>query len=196
MQMVNYPNGSKAVINKTVNYSRRGMTLENDINETNKYYLNSDIAAIYKKPTPITIVNVDYQSRETARITEAYFQIPSTTDYNGIYNGKYIDFEAKETNSRTSMPLSIIHPHQISHLERVVRYGGIGFLIVRFTQYDETFFVKAETFLDYLKVLKARSIKYEWFKNNGIIIPYNYAVRVDYLKVVKKIIEGDLNEHI
>lgn len=196
MKTVNYPNGAKTIQHKTISYSRRGMSLESDINATNKYYLENDIAAIYKKPTPVTIVNVDYKSRATAKITEAYFQVPSTTDYNGIYNGKYIDFEAKETHNRTAMPLSIIHPHQIEHLRRVIRYGGIGFLIVRFTQYDETYYVDAGKFIDYMNTLKAKSIKYEWFQKNGILIPYNYVIKVNYLKVIKDIYEGDTNEHI
>ena len=39
--------------NNYINYANRGMQLENDINETNLYYKNFDIALIYKKPTPI-----------------------------------------------------------------------------------------------------------------------------------------------
>ena len=38
-------------------HANRGMTLENDINETNKYYDLNNIAIIYKKPTPIKVVN-------------------------------------------------------------------------------------------------------------------------------------------
>ena len=83
--MINYPNGKKNSNEKTINYANRGMSLEDDLNDTNKYYLQNDIAAVYKKPTPITIVNVEYKSRSTAKITEAYFQVPSTTDYNGVY---------------------------------------------------------------------------------------------------------------
>jgi recombination protein U len=188
--MVGYPNKKSSYETKGISAARRGMTLEHDINDTNKYYLDTDRAAIYKKPTPITIVNVDYKSRETAKITEAYFQVPSTTDYNGVYRGKYIDFEAKETHSRTSMPLSMIHPHQLTHLAKVVKYGGIAFLIVRFAVYDETYYVPAEMFLNKLKELKARSVKYEWFKENCILIPYNFVTKVNYLNVVDTIIDG------
>ena len=73
-------------------YANRGMGLENDISLSNEFYLNNDIAVIYKKPTPITIAKVDYPSRLEAVIKEGYFKTPSTTDYNGIYKGKYIDF--------------------------------------------------------------------------------------------------------
>ena len=96
-----YPAGVKITQKKEINYSNRGMTLENDLNETNNYYLIHDIGIIHKKPTPITINKVDYKSRNNAIIKEARFKIPSTTDYNGIYKGKYIDFEAKETKNKT-----------------------------------------------------------------------------------------------
>ena len=105
--MVNYPNLKKASVNVSIpknstskHYTAfRGMSLEEDINLSNTYYLSVDQAVIYKKPTPIQIVKVDYPSRNKARIVEAYYQAPSTTDYNGIYKGRYIDFEAKETKS-------------------------------------------------------------------------------------------------
>ena len=43
---------------KNLSYKNRGMFLENIINETNNYYLEKDRAIIYKKPTPIKVLNV------------------------------------------------------------------------------------------------------------------------------------------
>ena len=45
--------------------------------------------------------------------------MPSTLDFNGIYQGKYIEFDAKETNNKTSFPLSNVHPHQIKHIRNM-----------------------------------------------------------------------------
>ena len=95
--MVNYPNKKKVQsyirkIDGKHDTAHRGMNLEEDINLTNQYYLANDIAVIHKKPTPIQIVKVSYPERSAAKIVEAYFQAPSTTDYNGIYKGRYIDF--------------------------------------------------------------------------------------------------------
>mgnify|MGYP003183561386 CR=1 FL=1 len=151
---MNYPKGIIKNHKNTINYSNRGMTLEDDINESNLYYREHDIAYIYKKPTPIKITKVDYPERKKAKIKEAFFMEPSTTDYNGIYKGKYIDFEAKETNIKTSFPLANIHPHQIAHLNHIIRHGGIGFIIVRFTKLNQTFLLPATSLLEYINLLE------------------------------------------
>ena len=124
--MVNYPNGKKkAYTSKPTSAGGRGMVLEKDINVTNMFYLSIDKAVIHKKPTPVTIVKVDYPARSAAKITEAYFKLPSTTDYNGIYRGKYVDFEAKECASHTSFPLKSLHAHQVQHLQNVINHGDL-----------------------------------------------------------------------
>lgn len=180
---MNYPNGINKVF-KTINYSNRGMNLENDINLTNNYYLVNDIAVIYKKPTPITINKVDYKSRCDAVIREAHFKIPSTTDYNGIYKGKYIDFEAKETNNRISFPLNNIHNHQIEHLKKIYNHGGIGFIIVRFNKNNATYLLFIEDLMNFINNKTRKSIPIEYFKQYGFIIKENYNPRLNYLKIL------------
>ena len=164
----------------------RGMSLENDLNITNNYYLINDIAVIYKKPTPITIHKVDYNSRIDVVIKDARFQIPSTTDYNGVYKGKYIDFEAKETKL-DYFPLANIHPHQMRHLERIISHDGIGFIIVRFTNKDLTFLLPANSLFEFILKNKRKSIPIDYFKNNGYLIKNQYNPRIDYLKIIDKI---------
>ena len=116
---MNYPTGVKKNITsspKVREYKNLGMNLESDINNTNLYYIEKEKAYIYKKPTPIKLVKVDYKK---GKIEEAYFEKPSTTDYNGIYKGKYIDFEAKETTNKNGFPLNNIHKHQINHIRNI-----------------------------------------------------------------------------
>ena len=109
-----YPGKIKKKYKKIISHKNRGLDLEYLINITNNYYLEKNIAVIYKKPTPITVHKVDYKQN---KVTEGYYKTPSTLDYNGIYKGKYIDFDAKETINKTSFPLSNIHAHQIKHIE-------------------------------------------------------------------------------
>lgn len=181
---MHYPTGVKKTQKKDVYYGNRGMTLENDLNETNNFYLLHDIAVIHKKPTPITINKVDYKSRNDAVIREARFKIPSTTDYNGIYKGKYIDFEAKETKNKTSFPLSNIHKHQIEHLKSIIKHGGIAFLIVRFITHNKTYYLDAKELISFLENNERKSIPIEIFEQKGYIIPDKYNPRVDYIKVI------------
>ena len=192
---MNYPSGIKNKFSKTISHSNRGMTLENDLNETNQYYLNNNIGIIYKKPTPITIVDVDYRSRKDAIITKAYFKTPSTTDYNGIYKGKYIDFEAKETISNTSFPLHNIHTHQIEHLRMVDLHGGIAFLIIRFAKLDLTYLLFYKDLETFIILDKKKSIPLQYFKDHGLLISNKYNPRVDYLNIIDKIyFKGDSYE--
>lgn len=186
-----YPAGVKKT---NPNYANRGMGLEAELNETNQYYLINDIAVIHKKPTHITIKKVNYRSRYDAQIEEAYFKTPSTTDYNGIYKGKYIDFEAKETKLKSSFPLNNIHEHQIRHLNQISKHGGIGFIIVRFTTLNETYLLRNEDLFSFLKNSKRKSIPLSYFKEYGFLIKDKYCPRVDYLSIVDKLLEGDKYE--
>lgn len=194
-----YPNGKryKGEKNKAgrknanqILYGNRGMTLEEDLNETNAYYLQEGIAVIHKKPTPIQIVQVDYQSRSTAVIKEAYFKQPSTTDYNGVMNGKYIDFEAKETQNHTSFPLHNFHEHQITHMKQVVAQGGICFVILRFAKEEEIFLLESRHLFFYWDRMLAggrKSIKKEEIEANGHPIPVGYRPRIDYIAILKQL---------
>lgn len=185
---LNYTNFSNMNLSKTKsNYANRGLGLENDINLTNEYYRINDIAYVYKKPTPIKLVNVDYK---LGKIKEAYFDTPSTTDYNGIYKGKYIDFEAKETKLKTSFSLSNIHEHQIKHLINVKRHGAISFIIVRFVALNETYFLSTEKLEYFIKNYPRKSIPLNFFKEYGKIIKVKYSPRIDYLEVINKLYFG------
>lgn len=191
---MNYPNGmnKKAVkqTNSSESFSNRGMTLEEDINLTNEYYLNTNKAVIHKKPTPVQIVRVNYPRRSAAVITEGYFKEASTSDYNGIYKNKHIDFEAKETKNKTSFPLANIHQHQVNHMESIVKHGGICFLIIRFSAQNETYLIKMDTFLTYWNGQfnnGRKSIPYNIINKQGYLIPFKYHLRVDYLTILDKL---------
>ena len=192
---MNYPNGKrsnrqKQSTKKALGHGNRGMTLEEDINITNEFYLNTEKAIIHKKPTPVQIVNVNYPRRSAAVITEAYFKQASTTDYNGIYRRHYIDFEAKETKNKTLFPLANVHEHQIKHMESIVRHGGISFMIIRFAYFNETYLLQTEKLLTYWYSMKngeRKSIPYEQIKLEGNLIPFKYQARVDYLSIIDQL---------
>ncbi|MCC5889251.1 MAG: Holliday junction resolvase RecU [Alkalibacterium sp.] len=197
---IHYPNGKPYLVNddkkktknqlnkKKVSYSNRGMTLEEDLNRTNEYYLAKKRAVIHKKPIPIQVVNVDYPHRSAAKITEAYYKKASTTDYNGVYAGHYIDFEAKETRNKTSFPLKNFHEHQLEHMEACAVQGGVCFVIIRFSTLNRVFL------LDFSLLKKwwqqqfnkggKKSIPLSAMIEDGHELQYSLAPRLPYLDII------------
>ncbi|MBH0229550.1 Holliday junction resolvase RecU [Halobacillus yeomjeoni] len=194
---MNYPNGkrstkqSHALRRKSKpDFSNRGMSLEEDISVTNEYYLNAGKAVVHKKPTPVQIVNVDYPKRSAAVIKEAYFKQASTTDFNGVYRSRYIDFEAKETKNKTSFPLSNVHQHQIDHMKAVHQHGGIAFMIIKFTPLDEVYLLPSPLLFEYWDEQSnggRKSIPYSFIHEHGEKIPFHYQARVDYAAALDKL---------
>jgi recombination protein U len=196
---IRYPNGKiyqpidstkKQQSVKKFSYSNRGMTLEEDLNETNIYYLERQIAVIHKKPTPVQIVHVDYPSRSAAVIKEAYFKQASTTDYNGIYKGRYIDFEAKETRNSTSFPLQNFHQHQIDHMKQVLGQDGICFVILCFSTTDEVYLLEASHLLSFWeRHLEGgrKSITKQEVQKYGYQISLGYQPRIHYISIIEKL---------
>ena len=162
------------------------MTLEEDINQTNEYYILQNIALVYKKPTPIQVVQVEYPKN---KIKEAYFNEPSTLDYNGVYHGKYLEFDAKETQSKTSFPLSNIHRHQMKHIERVIHFGGIAFLIVRFSTLNLTYLLLGDEVIHFEDTYQRKSIPLDYFQKHGFLLELKYNPRLDYIKIIDKIMK-------
>lgn len=183
---IKYPNPS--IKNEKIQAVKtHGMLFENALNITNEFYRIHNKAIIYKKPTPIQVVKVDYPARSKAKIVEAYYKIPSTTDYNGIYKGKYIDYEAKETISK-SFSFTHIFPHQIEHLLSIKKHGGIAFVIIYFKKFNQVVIIDIDEFnQEYVESNKdgaKKSIEYERALEIGKPVKNGYTPPFDYLKVV------------
>lgn len=180
-----YPNNIRKTQTKIqISHSNRGMNLESSLNSSNKYYLEKDRALIYKKPTPIGVVDVSYHNHKKM-IEKAYFKEQSTLDYNGIYRGKYIEFDAKETINKTSFPLSNIHEHQTKQIRDVIRHGGIIFLIIRMN--NKNYLLTGEDYINFIDNNERKSIPYSFIENKAYLIKDSYLPEIDYLKIVDKI---------
>lgn len=194
---IRYPNGQRATYHerkqfkvqineKTTSFANRGMRFEESINTSNQYYLNHGRAVIHKKPTPIQIVHVDYPKRSAAVIKEAYFKEASTTDYNGVYRGYYLDFEAKETKNKTSFPLKNFHEHQIIHMKNCLNQGGICFVLLWFSSLERCFFLDSQHIIKQweTKAVDRKSLSLATIETLGIEIKLAIAPRVPYLIAV------------
>ncbi len=194
--MIKYPNGQIYKIEDTktkkkssteisISSANRGMDFESDINVSNEYYKDHDICLITKRPTPINVVKVDYS--KGAKITHAYFEEQSTTDYNGVYKGRYIDFEAKNTKNKTSFPLNNITKHQIEHLKRVINHGGIAFFIIQFELLDKVFILDASYVIHFYEKGERKSIPYSCFIESGVEVERSYNPRLKYIDAIDKL---------
>ena len=193
--MIKYSNGltykksnTKVSGNKvafSLSSANRGMNLEEDIIQSNEYYLRHKMALIYKRPTPIQVVKVEYQ--KNVKITEAYFSEKSTTDFNGVYQGRYIDIEAKSTHSKSSFPLGNITKKQFEHLSNVIELGGLAFFIIEFVKNQKTYIVEAKKIIDYKNNEERKSIPFAQFEELGREIKRGYSPRLNYLEFVDEI---------
>ena len=179
-----YPNKIKKESKSNISYANRGMDLEYLINEANKYYLDNDTAVIYKKPTPIQINKVSF-AKGMPEVVKGKFNQKSTLDYVGLYKGKYLDFDAKKTLNKTSFPLENIHSHQIKHIERIIKHGGIAFLLIEIC--GELYYFPGEKLIDFIRLEKRKSIPYNYIKEHGYMIKYSYCPVIDYLKIIEQL---------
>ena len=179
-----YPGKAKKAYQKPVSYAKRGMNLESLINEANKYYLDNDIAVIYKKPTPVEIKKVSYKGK--TEYIEGVLREKSTLDYTGVYKGYYLDFDAKSSKSKTSFPLANIHKHQLLHIDRVLKHKGISFLIIEMN--DRFFILDGNVLMNFVNNNDRKSIPFEFIQKEGLEIKLKFSPTLDYITVLDTLI--------
>lgn len=102
-----------------------------------------------------------------------------------MYQGRYLDFDAKETKNKTSFPLKNFHEHQIVHLAQVLAQNGIGFVLIKFTTLDETYVYPARYLIEQWQRLQGKqSIPYQAIVRDGFRVPRSLNPSLDYLKAV------------
>ena len=138
----------------------RGSALEDLVNRTNEAYRENGLALIQKIPTPITPIDMN---KQTGHITLAYFEKKSTVDFIGAVQGIPVCFDAKECAS-DSFALRNIHEHQRKFMNDFEKQDGVAFIMLQFTERDETYYVP---FRDVEKFLKRaddggrKSVRYD-----------------------------------
>ncbi|MEE3928360.1 Holliday junction resolvase RecU [Mycoplasmopsis ciconiae] len=154
-------------MHETLNTKNRGMLLESIINKSIYFYNIHKIAFIEKKSIPYKF------SKKPTKISDQItqqniFLLKSTVDYIGCYQGKYVCFEAKSSNSDRIEKGSIID-HQLNFLIEIQNIGGIAYYIFMFTN-DLEFYLVDPKLIDKLtksnkainkKIIKKYSKKME-----------------------------------
>lgn len=208
--MINYPDGRKRVFvredrskdhrlkqNRTEADKARdkyiksnmGMAFEADVSKTCDFYREKEVAEIYKRPTPIRIVRMSKTKK--GMIEEAYFEEKSTTDYVGIYKGRYIDFECKETIHDT-IPYHMIREQQYRHLDIITRLGGIGFFLVSFKSAQEVYLIDCRKILQRTREKEHPGFKRSFFIENGTRVRRGYNPPYYLLEAIDEEFKGVL----
>ncbi|MBE4703937.1 Holliday junction resolvase RecU [Spiroplasma platyhelix] len=151
-------------------FQNRGMYLESIINYTIEFYNNERKALIFKSCPKIIINQGKY-----------YFLNQSTVDYHGVYQGKYLCFEAK-TTEQTILPWKNIKLHQWNFLLLAYKQQAISFIIIYFTIYEKYYLVFIKELLP-LKQGKL-TITFEWIKKNGYEIQLISPFLLDFIKIL------------
>ncbi|WP_025755153.1 Holliday junction resolvase RecU [Mycoplasmopsis cricetuli] len=141
----------------------KGMLLEKIINQTINFMWKNKIAFIEKKQLPYNFQNIIVEKNKL-KLKNVTILGKSTVDYIGIYQGKFICFEAKTTDEDVFY-LSNIKEHQYKYLNLINQAKGIAFLILFFS--SKCLFFKID-FLTLEKIYSARKkIDLEWLKENS-----------------------------
>ncbi|MFD2210700.1 Holliday junction resolvase RecU [Virgibacillus halophilus] len=167
---------------------KRGMAFEELINYTNKAYELQGKALINKRPTPVKVL----KSKGT-KVLSGFYEQQSTVDYDGLYNGRAIVFEAKST-AKKSLPLNMIADHQIRYLDAAEKQGAISFLIVDMRHINEVLLVPNGMLQKYVKDAKnggRKSIPLGDLEVYGHLVRSGNGVALDYLSVVDRLLEAE-----
>lgn len=162
----------------------RGMAFEQLINLANKQYQNKGLALINKRPTPVKVL----KSKGT-QILRGFYEAKSTVDYDGIYNGRAITFEAKSVSGKR-FDLKNIHDHQLQYLKDAEKHGAVAFLLIEFRDIKKIFFTPLSMIRLAIKRAKdggRKSIPIDEFQVHATEIEQGRGVVLDYLIAVDKL---------
>ncbi|QIW21210.1 Holliday junction resolvase RecU [Bacillus thuringiensis] len=168
-------------------YGNRGMAFELLLNNTCRMYKSANIAVFNKRPTPIKVIKTDKKSN----ITKSAWGSKSTVDYDGVYKGRAVYFEAKSTMETTRFPLDNISRHQIDYLKDTQDQGAICFFLIEFRTDHVIYFVPVSLVAEYYEAMLydagRKSIPRDEFNKRAYIVEQTDRAPVDYLLHVDKL---------
>lgn len=121
--------------------------------------------------------------RNGGKIVSAFPKTESKfVDYVGICNGKSISIEAKTTANKTSFPLNNIKDTQFEYFLDYEIMGGLGYYIIEFREHKEIYFVESSKIENFKNNNERKSIPYQWFCDNAILLDYDRINFIDYIQ--------------
>jgi len=162
----------------------RGMAFEQLINLANNQYKTKGLALINKRATPVKVL----KSKGT-QVLRGFYEAKSTVDYDGVYNGRAITFEAKSVSGKR-FDLKNIHDHQLQYLENAEKHGAVSFLLIEFRDTKEIFFTPLSMIRLAVKRAKdggRKSIPIDEFQVYATEVNQGRGVALDYLAAVDEL---------
>ncbi len=159
----------------------RGMYLESIINKTILLYKENQKGVFHKKDIPISFRKV-IKTKGRNQIQDAYIKNKSTTDYYGCWNGHFVAFEAKSTNTDL-LPLNNLKDHQQHYLKTIIKNNGIAFYIICFKKYNRFFIVKPDIF----DGLDRKSLTLDQVLKKGFEMDFIYPGIIDFIPFLNKV---------
>ncbi|WP_242255057.1 Holliday junction resolvase RecU [Bacillus cereus group sp. BfR-BA-01379] len=161
----------------------RGMHFEKLINLSNEMYQREGVALINKRATPVKVLK-----SAGGRVLNGFYEAKSTVDYDGVYKGRAVAFEAKSTQSLTRFDLSNIAQHQLDYLEKAEKMGAVCFFLIEFSKDQTVFLVPASVVQSYVRMSHQpngkKSISRADFDIYGYLVEQTERAPVDYLQYI------------
>ncbi|PGA33311.1 Holliday junction resolvase RecU [Bacillus toyonensis] len=161
----------------------RGMAFEKLINLSNEMYQREGVALINKRATPVKVIK-----SKGSQVISGFYEAKSTVDYDGVYKGRAVAFEAKSTQSLTRFDLSNIAQHQLDYLEKAEKMGAICFFLIEFSEDQTVFLVPASVIQSYVRMSHQpngkKSISRADFDIYGYLVEQTERAPVDYLQYI------------
>ncbi|HDR7595220.1 TPA: Holliday junction resolvase RecU [Bacillus mycoides] len=161
----------------------RGMAFEMLINLANEMYQRGGVALINKRPTPVKVLK-----SKGSRVLNGFYEAKSTVDYDGVYKGRAIAFEAKSTNEINRFDLKNIAQHQLDYLEKAEKMGAICFFLIEFSKDKSVFLVPQSVIQAYVRMSQQpkgkKSIPRADFDIYGYLVDQTERASVDYLQYI------------
>ncbi|PFB24074.1 Holliday junction resolvase RecU [Bacillus cereus] len=161
----------------------RGMHFEKLINLSNEMYQRGGVALINKRATPVKVLK-----SAGGRVLNGFYEAKSTVDYDGVYKGRAVAFEAKSTQSLTRFDLSNIAQHQLDYLEKAEKMGAVCFFLIEFSKDQTVFLVPASVVQSYVRMSHQpngkKSISRADFDIYGYLVEQTERAPVDYLQYI------------
>lgn len=161
-----------------------GAMLEEMLKKSCEYYKFQGIALLHKVPTPWS---VSYDKR-TFKVIRAHPEEKSSVDFEGIWHGRSVAFEAKSTRERKRFDMKNIKQHQMDYLRQHQEQGGISFFIIEFAKIGEIYLVwydQVAEWWDDMKEGGRKSIPYEWIQINCCVVVPGRAP-LDFIRVLER----------